>query len=75
MVVERSERVLRLVLVDPLGLDFPAYPAADLECLAEAGHSPMRDKRETFQQGVHSFLIGQEQEGDTEALRTAENTV
>jgi pimeloyl-ACP methyl ester carboxylesterase len=36
-----------------------AIPGARLACIAEASHSPMRDKRETFQQLVHEFLVGQ----------------
>jgi pimeloyl-ACP methyl ester carboxylesterase len=39
-----------------------ALPEARFACIAEASHSPMRDKRETFQQLVHGFLIGQAEE-------------
>ncbi len=42
-----------------------AIPRARFACIAEASHSPMRDKRETFQQLVHDFLIGQAEVGQT----------
>ena len=41
-------------------------PNARLAVIADAGHTPMRDKRETFQQLVHSFLIGQEGDPSTQ---------
>ena len=34
----------------------------------EAAHTPMREKRETFQRIVHDFLIGQEEELEKEAM-------
>jgi pimeloyl-ACP methyl ester carboxylesterase len=37
-----------------------AIPHARLVVLADAGHTPMREKRETFQRLVHNFLIGQD---------------
>jgi len=42
-------------------------PGARLACIAEASHSPMRDKRETFQQLVHEFLVGQAEAGRADA--------
>ena len=42
-------------------------PGARLACIAEASHSPMRDKRETFQQLVHEFLVGQAEAGQADA--------
>ena len=36
--------------------------------IAEAGHTPMREKRETFQRIVHDFLIGQEEELERDAM-------
>ncbi len=38
-----------------------AIPRARLTVIADAGHTPMREKRETFQRLVHNFLIGQEE--------------
>ena len=38
-----------------------AIPRARLAVIADAGHTPMREKRETFQRLVHNFLIGQEE--------------
>lgn len=43
-------------------------PNAKLAVMADASHSPMRDKRETFQHLVHSFLIGQEADVETDVL-------
>ncbi len=43
-------------------------PNAKLALIADASHSPMRDKRETFQHLVHSFLIGQEEDVETDAM-------
>ena len=40
-------------------------PNAKLVVIADASHSPMREKRETFQHLVHSFLIGQKEDGET----------
>lgn len=42
-------------------------PHAKFAVIAEASHTPMRDKRETFQYLVHSFLIGQEEDVETHA--------
>jgi pimeloyl-ACP methyl ester carboxylesterase len=38
-----------------------AMPHAYLAVIADAGHTPMREKRETFQRLLHNFLIGQEE--------------
>jgi pimeloyl-ACP methyl ester carboxylesterase len=38
-----------------------AIPRARLVVFADAGHTPMREKRETFQRLVHNFLIGQDE--------------
>jgi pimeloyl-ACP methyl ester carboxylesterase len=38
-----------------------AIPRARLTVITDAGHTPMREKRETFQRLVHNFLIGQEE--------------
>lgn len=40
-----------------------AIPRARLVVLDGAGHTPMREKRETFQRLVHEFLIGQAEQG------------
>ncbi len=45
-----------------------AIPRARLAVIAEAGHTPMREKRETFQRLVHNFLIGQEEDVEREAM-------
>ncbi len=37
-------------------------PQAKLVVIAESGHTPMREKRETFQRIVRDFLIGQEED-------------
>ena len=37
-------------------------PQAKLVVIAESGHTPMREKRETFQRIVPDFLIGQEED-------------
>jgi pimeloyl-ACP methyl ester carboxylesterase len=39
-------------------------PRARLAVIADAGHTPMREKRETFQRLVHNFLIDQEETVD-----------
>jgi pimeloyl-ACP methyl ester carboxylesterase len=39
-----------------------AIPHARLAVITDAGHAPMREKRETFQRLLHNFLIGQEEE-------------
>jgi pimeloyl-ACP methyl ester carboxylesterase len=44
-----------------------ALPRARLTVIADAGHTPMREKRETFQRLVHNFLIGQEDGVEREA--------
>jgi pimeloyl-ACP methyl ester carboxylesterase len=38
-----------------------AMPRARLAVIADAGHTPMREKRETFQRLVHNFLGGQDE--------------
>jgi len=38
-----------------------AMPRARLAVIADAGHTPMREKRETFQRLVHNFLTGREE--------------
>ena len=43
-------------------------PHAKFATIADASHSPMRDKRETFQHLVHSFLIGEEEDVETDAM-------
>ena len=45
-----------------------AMPRARLVVIADAGHTPMREKRETFQRLVHNFLIGQEEEVEKDAV-------
>jgi pimeloyl-ACP methyl ester carboxylesterase len=39
-----------------------AIPRAKFAVIADAGHTPMREKRETFQRIVRDFLIGQDEE-------------
>jgi pimeloyl-ACP methyl ester carboxylesterase len=39
---------------------------ARLAVIEDAGHAPMREKRETFQRLVHNFLIGQEDDVEEE---------
>ena len=39
-----------------------AIPRSKFAVIGEAGHTPMREKRETFQRIVRGFLIGQEEE-------------
>ena len=43
-------------------------PSAKFTVIADASHSPMREKRETFQHLVHSFLTGQEEDLETESV-------
>ncbi len=45
-----------------------AIPHAKFAVIAEAGHTPMREKRETFQRLVRDFLIGQEEELERDAM-------
>ena len=45
-----------------------AMPRARLAVIADAGHTPMREKRETFQRLVHNFLIGQEEDVEREEV-------
>ncbi len=45
----------REVLAEPI-------PRAKLAVIAESGHTPMREKCETFQRIVRNFLIGQEED-------------
>ncbi|MBI3798484.1 MAG: alpha/beta hydrolase [Deltaproteobacteria bacterium] len=43
-------------------------PHARLAVIADAGHTPMREKRETFQRLLHNFLIGQEEGVEREGV-------
>jgi pimeloyl-ACP methyl ester carboxylesterase len=43
-------------------------PRAKFAVLADAGHTPMREKRETFQRIVRDFLIGQEEELERDSM-------
>ena len=45
-----------------------AMPRARLAVIADAGHTPMREKRETFQRLVHNFLIGQEDSAEMDEV-------
>lgn len=45
-----------------------AIPRSRFAVIGEAGHTPMREKRETFQRIVHDFLIGQDEEPERESL-------
>ena len=45
-----------------------AIPRSKFAVIAEAGHTPMREKRETFQRLVRDFLIGQEEELERDAM-------
>lgn len=45
-----------------------AIPRAKFAVIDEAGHTPMREKRETFQRIVRDFLIGQEEEVERGAM-------
>ena len=45
-----------------------AIPQSKFAVIADAGHTPMRDKRETFQRIVRDFLIGQEEELERDAM-------
>jgi pimeloyl-ACP methyl ester carboxylesterase len=45
-----------------------AIPRAKFAVIDEAGHTPMREKRETFQRIVRNFLIGQEEEVERSAM-------
>jgi pimeloyl-ACP methyl ester carboxylesterase len=36
--------------------------------IAEASHTPMREKRETFQRIVRDFLMGQEEELERDSM-------
>lgn len=45
-----------------------AIPRAKFAVIPEAGHTPMREKRETFQRLVRDFLIGQEEELERDAM-------
>lgn len=46
-----------------------AIPRAKFAVIADAGHTPMREKRETFQRIVRDFLIGQEEELERDSMR------
>jgi len=43
---------------------------ARLAVIADAGHTPMREKRETFQRLLHNFLIGQKDDAGREGVVT-----
>jgi pimeloyl-ACP methyl ester carboxylesterase len=43
-------------------------PRAKFAVIADAGHTPMREKRETFQRIVRDFLIGQEEELERDSM-------
>jgi pimeloyl-ACP methyl ester carboxylesterase len=45
-----------------------AMPHARLTVIADAGHTPMREKRETFQRLLHNFLIGQKDDAGREGV-------
>jgi len=45
-----------------------AIPRSKFAVIAAAGHTPMREKRETFQRLVRDFLIGQEEELERDAM-------
>jgi pimeloyl-ACP methyl ester carboxylesterase len=47
-----------------------AIPRSRLVVIADAGHTPMREKRETFQRLVHEFLSGRMEQGER-GVRTA----
>lgn len=47
-----------------------AIPHARLVVLDDAGHTPMREKRETFQRLVHEFLSGQMEQGGYQVKTT-----
>jgi pimeloyl-ACP methyl ester carboxylesterase len=46
-----------------------SIPRAKFAVIADAGHTPMREKRETFQRIVRDFLIGQEEELEHDSMR------
>jgi pimeloyl-ACP methyl ester carboxylesterase len=45
-----------------------AIPRSKFAVIAEAGHTPMREKRETFQRIVRDFLVGQEEELERDSM-------
>ena len=45
-----------------------SIPHAKFALIADAGHTPMREKRETFQRIVRDFLIGQEEEVERDSM-------
>jgi pimeloyl-ACP methyl ester carboxylesterase len=45
-----------------------SIPRAKFAVLTGAGHTPMREKRETFQRIVRDFLIGQEEELERDSM-------
>ena len=45
-----------------------SIPRAKFAVIADAGHTPMREKRETFQRIVRDFLIGQEEELERDSM-------
>jgi pimeloyl-ACP methyl ester carboxylesterase len=45
-----------------------AIPHSKFAVIAAAGHTPMREKRETFQRIVHNFLIGREEDVERDSM-------
>jgi pimeloyl-ACP methyl ester carboxylesterase len=45
-----------------------SIPRAKFAVIADAGHTPMREKRETFQRIVRDFLISQEEELERDSM-------
>ncbi len=45
-----------------------SIPRAKFAVIADAGHTPMREKRETFQRIVRDFLIGQDEELERDSM-------
>ena len=51
-----------------------AIPGAKLALIADAGHGPMREKRETFNRLVHEFMIGQLSRIDDDSSVSIQNS-
>ncbi len=45
-----------------------AIPRSKFAVIADAGHTPMREKRETFQRIVRDFLVGQDEELERDSM-------
>jgi pimeloyl-ACP methyl ester carboxylesterase len=45
-----------------------AIPNSRFAVIADAGHMPMREKRETFQRIVRNFLVGQEEDVEADSM-------